>query len=229
MRMIFLYWMIMLHADNLHAQLAIGVEAGVSRNILATDLSNRPSTIKLSRTGFAAGILVNYKLNKRLALRIIPGVQQKNYSIQRTGAYTGMGEEVTNTYVHLPAMASVIWERKKYSFYGSAGLYGAYWLWGRASGAVPDIFNINGNYAGVARYDEKHFFDPRKDNRWEFGWATGIGAAYRINTSCAFYADARYYCSLADMQKKYMTNQAPMYNRTLSITAGFMFHPFRRK
>jgi hypothetical protein len=219
--------LVIMLATHTNAQLRIGVEAGINNNYLRAAIPH--DTEMKPGVAVNAGFVIQYPINDWLAITAIPGIQQKKYAINRTGAFTGVGETKTNLYIQLPVMATVQWKIKNMALYVNAGLYGAYWAAARQRGTIPDIFHSIDSMGDdgqihsslvLASYNIKYPFDKRKDNRYEFGWITGIGTAYSVYNNWRVFAEARMYDAITGMQKKYMISQEQQYNRTISIMAG---------
>ena len=214
-----------LHA---HAQLAAGVQGGYNKNYLVTNNANRAFTNYRSHSGFTVGIPVQYRLNDWLAVAMEPALVQKNYSQVRSGFFTGIYKDVSNTYLQLPLMAQFRFGGKQLKGFVNTGAYGAYWSASHISGAMPNILDPVDGGSGSSKYDynrpysynEQSAFDKRRDKRLELGWITGLGISYRINKRYEVFSQGSILYSLTDQQKKYMINQVPRYNTTYSIQAG---------
>jgi hypothetical protein len=209
-------------------QTSFGLEAGMSSGYLNTNITNRASTEITNSIGYTINIPFQFKIKQWLYLETTPGITQKNYSIDRTDSLAGAYETFKNTYVQLPLMAKFVYGNRL-QVYADAGFYLGYWLAGRVNGLIPNIFsamettNSNGQASSsilFSSYDEKYQFNPQTDNRTEFGWVAGVGAQYHVNKKYQLLISCRYYEALTDQQKKYMFNQVPQYNQTLTISAG---------
>jgi hypothetical protein len=213
-------------------QIAIGLEAGISNNFLHTDISKLSYTNNQSENGFIITVLVQYVINNTLFLKTAFTLLQKNHSYIRTGPYTGVYTRFTNSYGQLPVMAGINFGNKKIKALLQAGVYGAYWLQGKMKGQIPNIYNVtdsissNGqiteNYA-LAGFNQRYAFDSRKDRRFECGVTGGLGLTYFLNTRNSVLIEANYSHSLTSQQKNYMMNQEKRLNKTLAITAGYLY------
>jgi len=75
----------------------------------------------------------------------------------------------------------------------------------------------------VANFGEKYKFNSLIDNRFEYGFDTGLQLDYKVNSKYSIFLDSNYYQSLTDQQKKYMINQVSKTNQTLCISIGCLF------
>lgn len=219
------------------AQYYWGVKAGISNNYLRTNISNRAFTETRSAPGYNVGVIVKYHFKNWLSIQAEPDIIQKNYSINRTGIYTGIYQSYRNTFFQLPVTMQVSFQKKNIGAFFSAGLYGAYWAYGKVKGAVPNILDISDSIGtngqvietfAVHTFSEKYRFDARKDRRFEFGWLMDAGFGYQLKKQYNLFIEGRFYYSLSDHQKAYMENQLPKYNETISISIGLLV-PFNNK
>jgi hypothetical protein len=219
------------------AQFYGGLKGGYNQNYLHTDVSNRSFTKIQSEPGYNIGVIVKYHFKNWLSIQADPAIIQKNYSMTRTGIYTGIYQSYRNSYLQLPVTLQGSIQIKNITAFFNAGLYGAYWASGKVKGATPNILNINDSIGingqiiesfRVISYSEKYQFDSRKDRRFEFGWLVGTGLGYTLNNKWDIFVEGRYYFSLSDQQKPYMINQLPKYNETLSVSLGILV-PFDKK
>ena len=111
------------------AQIAIGVESGVSNNYLSADISDQILTTLYSDMGLKAGIPFQIKIFPWLFAEIEPEILQKSYLVNRAGQFEGVYKKQTNTYLQLPLTAGGTYgERLK--IFANAGIYTGYWLSG---------------------------------------------------------------------------------------------------
>lgn len=223
--------MAMMHSMQGHAQLSVGVEGGYNKNYLYTNTSNRDFTDYKPAGGFSIGIPVKYTLADWFAIQADPSFIKKNYSQQRSSFFEGVYQTNYNTYVQLPLMGHFMFGGEQFKGFLNLGMYGGYWAAARVKGSIPNILNpvdtitATNTFYDISKaysYNEKYSFDSRKDNRLEFGWLAGIGVSYKLTDRYEVFAEGRYYQSLTDQQKKYMTNQIPRYNQTYGVSVGLM-------
>ncbi len=86
----------------------VGVEAGANRNYFLSNTSDKPFFDYQSSYGYSVGASVRYTFPKLSSwfggIQAVPTFIQKNYSIKRTGDYSPMYKQTTNSYLHLPVM-----------------------------------------------------------------------------------------------------------------------------
>jgi outer membrane protein with beta-barrel domain len=214
------------------AQLLMGIQAGVSSNNLHTSIANRASATINRKDGYTIGMPVQYRINSWLYAAALPDITQKNYSIDRTDSLTGVYEQWSNTYLQLPLMLHFIYG-KRLQVFADAGAYIGYWTSGRVKGKTPNVFGVTDIFNPVTgqrtetypltAYDEKYNFNNRRDRRFEFGWVAGFGLQYKVRNRYSVYAEVSRYESLTDQQKKYMVNQEPQYNETITLSIGGLY------
>lgn len=204
------------------SQLCIGVKSGLTSNHLITDLSNLRFVENRRGQGYNISADFLYSPSGRIFLRTGISLCQKNYSLARTG---GAYEDFSNTYFQLPV--AVQWQVPvgKFNIYASTGIYGAWWTYARIKGSTPNVLDIATGTPGVyyftpATYNVKYNFDPRRDNRLEYGWLTSVGAGYGYKPNIVLVASIDYSRSCSDTQKKYMLNQTAKYNETYFFSLG---------
>jgi hypothetical protein len=216
------------------AQIAIGLEGGLTSNTWHTDISNRPTTDLTAGLGFTIGAPFRYKVRSWLYLTAIPGLVQKGYSINRTDSLTGEYEHHTNTYIQLPFGISLVCGSQRLQLGLGAGPYAGYWLSGRIKGRTADIFSANNNNGQtsdvfqLSSYDQQYSFLSQRDNRWEAGWWLGPEMQYRLTGAFRLTADARYYQSLTS-QEKAQSNPISAYNQTWTFSIGGLWSPGKPK
>lgn len=140
--------------------------------------------------------------------------------------YYGFYENRTNHYLSVPVYARFSFGGKKVRGFLDAGGYVGGWLASRRQGIEFTQFGTNqgvGTGTIYYPYDEAYGFDTRRDNRFEGGLLLGIGIEYKITSLIAVQLEGRYCYSLSDMQKNYMTDQAPRYLNSFLIQAGVAF------
>lgn len=209
------------------SQNSITVFGGITNNYLQANYSNRPNTQVESKTGFNFGISFQYELCK--SFEICTGIVaiQKNYTISRTGDYSGAYESFIRTYIQVPLYMRMTSEINKLELNLDLGSYGAWWINGRLKGNIPDIFsatsNGNGETIPLRQYSEKYEFSSEKDRQLEWGGMIATGASYRLTEKIAVFINLAYCHALTSDQKKYSINHIESYNRTISICAGTKF------
>ncbi|WP_160716205.1 porin family protein [Chitinophaga solisilvae] len=214
------------------AQFEVGISGGYTRNYLKTSAGYRSFTQYHEKSGFVAGLVLQYHFNDWLAIQADPSYIQKNYELRRDHFFEGIYQTSINSYIQLPLMAHFSFGGTKFKGFFNAGGYAAYWASGRVKGAMANVMDpgtgVPDNqqsynyfqYNNAYRYDEKYSFDSRRDRRMEFGLVAGAGVEYLLHKKFRIFAEARYYYGLSDQQKNYMINQIPRYNDTYVLQAG---------
>lgn len=218
-----------------HSQVSLGLEAGIDRNELYTNNSYQTYTNYISANGFTIGIPVSYRIHNWVSVQSSLTYIQKNYEIRRSGFYTGIRQNNTNSYLQVPLEGHFSLGWKKLRAFVDAGVYAAYWVAGHISGTEANILNpVDSalfspqepsnelNVDNPYNYNEKYAFDSRKDRRWEWGLLAGAGISYQFSTAVQVFIEGRYGKSFSDQQKNYMLGQIPRYNQTGSGVVGLM-------
>jgi len=208
-------------ATKVQAQWYVGIEGGANKNYLISNTSDKPFFEYQPSNGFSAGVPVRYEfpgLHWFGGIQAVPTYVQKNYRIQRTGYYSPMYQQTTNSYVELPIMAQFRFGgtiAKTQSLYGilNLGGYGGYWLSGHVKGRAVSPMDPT----DYQPFDEAYAFSTTKDNRFQWGGLAGLGLQYAPNKNYVFSIEGRYTPAFSDLQKAYSENQTPRYNDTYSI------------
>jgi hypothetical protein len=212
--------------------LFVGVNAGYTNNTLYT--SNSDSyygfTEHRSGDGFTVSVPVRYQFFSWLGVQLEPMFIQKNYSLHRTGYFSPVYSEWTNSFVDFPVMANLsaalIPTLPGLRFFTNLGGWLGVWTDSRIKGTgqivSSDYYAPQINY-GLYHYDEKVEFDSRRDNQFDAGLIIGGGVQYSLKV-CTFNVECRYYYSLTDLQKPYMYEMVPMMNDTIVVQAGVVFN-----
>jgi len=204
-----------------------GVELGANRNYLTSNTADKPFFDYQHSNGFTIAIPLRYQFPSIPwfgGVQISPAYTQKNYRIQRTGAYADMYQQATNGYLELPVMAQFRFGgkiNKTQSLYGMLNLggYSAYWLTGHVEGRALSPMDPD----QLQDYDEAYTFSSEKDRRFELGGLAGVGLQYMPNKKYVISIEARYTPSFTDQQKAYSENQVPRYNDTYSLMLGVQY------
>lgn len=199
----------------------IGISGGLTHNTLLTDITSLPDAKNSSQLGFALATALRYQYNHYFALETELSYQQKNYSIDRTGNYSGAYNSWQHAYLQIPLLLQLGYG-KKLRVFAAIGGYFAYHLSSRQKGRVLNTQNIlNGNHQTYV-YDQAIPFNSIRDNRVEIGGVLGTSISYRFARYYSALLSGRYYISVTDQQKKYMARQTERYNETWVFSAGLM-------
>ncbi len=233
-RLLVLCTAFLFYLQGASAQLSVGVEGGYNKNYLVTNNANRAFTNYVPMNGFNVGLPVQYQVNDWLALAAVPAYMQKNYRQERSSFFEGVYQNNYNGYIQLPVTARILFGGDRLKGFVDGGVYGAYWMSSKIKGVNSNILDVTSDTTSASAsifdfqkpysYNEKYSFDNKKDNRIEFGWVAGLGAAYEITEQFGIFAEGRIFYSFTDQQKNYMINQVPRYNTTYGVSIGVMYH-----
>jgi hypothetical protein len=219
-----------INVSSCKAQTYLGIKLGANANYLKTDISNTQFVNEYPKIGYSVGGVVEKKVTRKLSIEISPGFLKKNYSYKKFDSFPGTYENHINNYLQLPLSFILTTKFKKVDFFLKLGAYGSYWMSGRVKGKIPNLLDIidstNTNaqtllFVRLVNYNDKYAFDSRKDNRFEFGYTSGIGLNYCYKKKYILFAEVIYNRSITDQQKKYMNSQFPRYNETCTISVGY--------
>ncbi|GHU57265.1 hypothetical protein FACS189442_6220 [Spirochaetia bacterium] len=214
--------------------LYVGVNGGWAYNTLYTSNNDGYYSFTEHRAGhgFTVSVPVRWQFFSWLGLQVEPTFIQKNYSVHRTGYYSPIYNELTNSFVDFPILANLsvgIPRLPALRVFVNAGGWLGVWADSHTKGQTR---LIDANFAGYVypakrepyyQYDEKVEFDSRRDNRFDGGLIIGGGFQYSLK-ACTFNVECRYNYSLTDLQKNYMYEMAPKMNDTLVVQAGVAFN-----
>ncbi len=225
--------------EPINSKFSIGFEIGANINYLITNVSDLNATKYTSMKGVNFGVPILYKANDWFSIKATPSILEKNYSMLRTGYYTGIYRDTKNTYLQLPVMGECSFGGEKIKGYIDLGGYAAYWNSSQIKGAMPNILNqpqygtyINNTntYSSTIfqdynayNYDEKYQFNTIVDNRIELGLIIGGGISYELNENGKIYIDTKYYYATTDQQKNYQQGLVPKYNETYAFSVGYLY------
>jgi len=221
---LFLACVLLVFPQTMNAQsgkIKIGFSAGGNINKLHTKTTHSFSKYE-SKAGFSVSIPMQYLFLNWLAVRWDLSCLQKNYTWSHKDRYQEVLSTQTtqNTYIQIPLLLHFSLGKKQFKIFANAGGFGGFLVSRKANGTILNVFDPLNNY----HYDEKSEFDKRRDRRFEFGLATGLGLEYFIKNQYRVFIEARYFYACTDLQKKYMINQTPRYNDTFLFQAGCLFN-----
>jgi hypothetical protein len=210
---------------NLLAQAKLGITAGYSNNILISDNSLN----ERNRDGYIVGINYNYLFNN-LFLETNFTFISKNFRFQKF-YNSEIYQQYDNNYLQLPvSLGFYFLKAKKIKISISGGGFVSYWLQSHIKGVLPNVYNSidslnsNGNitqYARLTEYKVKYIFSDA-DNRWGFGWNTGIGIHYLINRNICLALKGQYFQSITNNDKSKGNFQLYGYFKTFVIESGVL-------
>lgn len=200
----------------------VGILAGYDQNYHIVDM-NYMSDIKYDKytTGMTYGFQFGYSPVKWFSLRLDAVMVQKNYHVDHVFQYYNLfyslPSTTTNQYINVPLVAMLnVGRLVKLHLFG--GGYGGYWLKSHRKGTTYSFSNER-----YYDYDVDVVFSDKRDNRLEYGFTWGAGVSSTIKDRLELGAEVRWYYSVTDIQKPYMTNLNPRYNTTFVIQGGIAF------
>jgi len=214
------------------AQISLGLGGGFLSNQLLSNLSGRPEKYAAGY-GLFVPLSADLHLCKHFYLDLAVSYAQKSYMLDRTDSFMTLNTHYRNEYLQLqvaPAysylfchqpqgrVSPVPWAR----LIVFAGAYGAYWAAGHLTGAVPNLINTAVAFPSYSYIDQAYSFDPRRDNRWEWGLQAGFSFQYLVSPDSGPFLAMRFYQGETDQQKAYMQDQVPRYNRSFGFAFGLI-------
>lgn len=210
-----------------NAQWRIGIMGGATYNLYSKDnhyMSDwhykgawgRVDNIYVS----TFGVMGQYDVNDWLGIRADLNWMMKNHRQYRTMVSTDY--ETQNGYIQLPVMASFSFGGQKLRGLLNVGFYGGYWLFSYNHGTQNFMTGIETKYIL-----SKNVFDDKRDQRFDYGFAGGIGLEWRFKFLKRDWAwqiiETRIYYSTSSMQKNYMRIKDPCYNTTIALQSGLYY------
>jgi len=201
---------------------SFGITAGMDRNYHSVDMVYM-SDMKFDkfRTGTVFGLRLGYAPLKWLSINTGAVLIQKNYHMDHVFEYYylrySLNTTSTNDYINVPLELKLS-VGKTVRLHAFGGVFGGYWLKGHRKG-VTYSFSNERNYS----FDEDYVFNDKRDNRIEKGFTWGAGLSGMILGKIEVGAEIRWYYSITDIQKPYMTNLNPRYNTAVAFQAGLSY------
>ncbi len=199
-----------------HAQWRVGANVGADYNHYSLNTQYQNDVKYKGRWGLNMGVMGQYDIFDWLGVRAELDWTQKSYRRERM-ILSDQSYKVTNNYLQLPVMASMSFGSKQWRGFCNLGVYGGYWMNSDMKGTD---FNSFTNM--VYEFEKKYEFNDDNDNRWDFGYAGGLGVEYRIGQHWAAQMEARYYYSVTSTHKSQIVEDN-RYHSTLSLQAGIFY------
>ena len=137
-----------LFSSDLSAQFYLGIESGVSQNILNTNISNQIDTKYSSTFGFLLSVPIKFKIKSIFSINITPCIIQKNYSIKRTNLYNGLYNSFINNYLQTPIIGNIfIFQKYHITTLFETGLFIGYWKSSNFKGQILNIYSAKDSLA----------------------------------------------------------------------------------
>jgi hypothetical protein len=194
---------ILIHIHS-YSQVTVSFGGGYTQNEIETKIHASNTEVE-SNNGLQLSILCKKEINRTFSLRTGIDYIQKNYSQLKTGAYAGAYNCYKNLYLQIPLILQVkAFEKNKIRISGNLGIYSGYWLVGKIDGVIPNIFDstnsvsengTNSQYFSYTSYSTNYKFKKQRDNRFEYGFITGINISYQHNRRVSFFLEPSLYYS----------------------------------
>lgn len=203
----------------LQAQWRLGVNAGASYNKYSIDKQYMEDYRFNGAWGVAMGITSQYNFLDWLGIRASLNFSQRNYRHTRAVLADHLNCLYENDYLLMPVTVNFSFGGNALRGFLNLGAYGGYWLYSHRSGKEFASF-------GDTYYDfsEPVRFIPEKDQRWDFGYAGGVGMEWQFSRHWAVQAEALCHYSVVSSVKQYMAHVKDYrYNTTLGLQAGITY------
>ena len=200
------------------AQWRAGITAGAASNTLDIDTQYQYDWRYDSREGVNIGLSGQYDFNDWLAVRAELGFQQRGYTMRRSEAYaTENNLKYRDNYLVLPVMGSFSFGGNTLRGFLNAGVYGGYWINSWCKGSYQDAGEDS------EPVNQKVTLYKKLYQRFDFGYAGGVGLEWRIDRHWAAQLEARYWYSVVSKKKQYQAAKDYQYNTTLTLSAGVAY------
>jgi hypothetical protein len=187
---------------------------------------SRPGKIWENGHGWTAGILARYQIFNWLAAQTEAVFITKNYGYRYSAYGNELSNNTVNSFVEIPLFLNVSirpagggWVTGLRLYANVGGSLGV-WAASRETGRNLSVVSYNPVY----KYDEDYEFDDRRDNRFEYGLAAGLGVQYEKDWAGVF-VECRYNYGLSDLQQTYQYELVPQMNSTWTLLLGFLVNP----
>lgn len=199
-----------------------GIEGGPNYStLIVKDYTYFEENIKPAIFG-SGGFIFQYNTKKILSFKTGFSFQRKGYQFKdliftdMQGNYIGKGKSIsTFDYITLPLLIKASFG-KKVQFFVNAGPYAGFLLAQTNRGKVP------GQDDHVTHNDFKYV------NRWDFGFAGGIGVSIPIKEVWAISIEARNYSGILNINKigvemQIQGNGSKQYTNTTDLRVGVVY------
>lgn len=200
-------------AGDAEAQWAVGARLGINASTM--DFSNNPD-YRLEGPGYTQGLVggltVQYISQPHVGVQFELNYMQKGWS-ETEDTLTNTRYRRHINYVELPFLAHANIGKGKFRMIFDFGPYAAYALSSRE--IITDIST------GTDMIDQ-YTFEEDRDNRLDYGLIVGSGFEYKLGR-IALQVAARYTFGLGNISKIKTTESEVSQNRTISLSAGFLY------
>lgn len=203
----------------LRAQWRVGANAGAAFNLYSINKQFMTDYRYDGVWGVTMGVVSQYNFSEWLGVRAGLNITQRNYRHTRNVYAERLDCLYRNDYLLLPFTANFSFGGRSLRGFLDLGVYGGYWLSGNRSGKEYASFGET-----PQSFSEPIAFMAEKDQRWDFGYAGGIGLEWRFAPHWAVQAEAFGYYSVVSTVKQYMAQVKDYrYNTTLGLQAGVIY------
>lgn len=200
-----------------------GVTGGAAFNHFSIDKQYMQDAHYGNQWGGTAGLMGQYDFSEWLGIRMDLNWIQKNHHYYRTGNLSGTDYRVCNSYVQIPLMASASFGGTRLRGFVNIGVYGGWLVGRRRVGTMTSTYGILfGDYSQTVKIDERGI-NRNQDKRFEFGFAGGLGADYRINEHWGVQLEARCYYGITNTIKSSSVLADYRYNTTVAVQCGIYY------
>ncbi|MDR1374467.1 MAG: PorT family protein [Treponema sp.] len=203
----------------------IGVYGGYANNAIYQGgaENSRPGKIWENGHGFIAAIPARFQIFNWLALQMEAVFITKNYQYYYHSFGHRPYNETTNIFIDFPVLVNLSIRPagvRGLRLFVNGGVFLGLWAASHEKGENRTAASDKPIY----RYNGWYQFDKRRDNRFDYGLAAGLGVQYDIRWF-GVSTEWRYYHSLSDLQKAYQYNLPPQMNSTWTIQFGILINP----
>lgn len=203
----------------LQAQWRVGVNAGATYNLYSIDKQYMTDYRFNGAWGVTMGVTSQYNFMDWLGVRAGLQVSQRNYRHTRAVEADRLNCLYRNDYLMLPVTANFSFGGASLRGFLDLGVYGGYWLSSYRSGKeYVSLSNFSYDFS------EPVHFNAEKDQRWDFGYAGGLGMEWKFSRHWVVQAEALCRYGVVSTVKQYMKHVKDYrYNTTLGLQAGVSY------
>lgn len=147
-------------------QITVGPKVGL--NVA----SQYNSDFTVPKTGLVYGGAIDIPILSGISVQGEVLISQKGHREEFKG--NTIFDELTATYMEIPAMIKYTFDNVNFDLYGQGGVYWSYWTKGSYQSSIDGENIIYEDYEFQSNFDQDGF----KDNRNDFGLVVEVGATY---------------------------------------------------
>lgn len=204
-------------AQNVSAQIGIGLKGGLDFNSVTRSNSGRIDETYHAKIGADFGLILSYQVNDWFAMRANVEMLSRSHTMKRNlNAVKDIYTDYNNKYLTVPVMADFTFGGTKVRGHFMMGGYFSYWMSANVAGNTFDI------YDKTIAFDEKMVFN-KYHNRFVAGLVAGPGLSFELSDKVIMEFDALLYYDLMSYMKVSKVSPDPRYNNTASLTLGVIY------